>query len=193
MKQCSLISNSSELPLNLYYITKKHLNTLNFSNNDIERIIQNLDPNRAHGHDKISICMTKICSKSICKPLQFIFRQCIDTGSFPLEWKKVNVVPVHKKVDKQCLKNYGPVSLLPICGKIFERLIFNEMFRFLNENNLISSNQSGFKPGHSCINQLLSITHKIYKSFDDKFEVRGVSFDTSKVIDKVCHKVLSSK
>ena len=188
MKQCSLISNSSELPFNLYYTTKKDLNTLNFSNNDIERIIQNLDPNKAHGHDKISICMTKICSKSICKPLQFIFRQCTDTGSFPLEWKKVNVVPVHKKVDKQCLKNYRPVSLLPICGKIFERLIFNEMFRFLNENNLISSNQSGFKPGHSCINQLSSITHKIYKSFDDKFEVTGVSLDTSKVIDKVCHK-----
>ena len=188
MKQCSLISNSSELPLNLYYITKKHLNTLNFSNNDIERIIQNLDPNRAHGHDKISICMTKICSKSICKPLQFIFRQCIDTGSFPLEWKKVNVVPVHKKVDKQCLKNYGPVSLLPICGKIFERLIFNEMFRFLSENNLISSNQSGFKPGGACINQLLSKTHEIYKYFDDGFEVKGVFLDISKAFDKVWHK-----
>ena len=91
------------------------------------------------------------------------------------------------------LENYRPAPLLPICGKTLERLIFNEMFGFLIENNLISSNQSGFKPGDSCINQLLSITHKIYKSFDDKFEVRGVSLDTSKVIDKVCHKVLSSK
>ena len=96
--------------------------------------------------------MIKICGKSICKPLQLIFRQCIDTGSFPLEWKKANVGPVHKKGDKQCLKNYRPVSLLPICRKILERLIFNEMFRLLIENNLISSNQSGFKPGDSCIN-----------------------------------------
>ena len=54
-KQCSLISNSSELPLNLHYTTEKRLNTLNFSNNDTEKIIQNLDPNKAHGHDKISI------------------------------------------------------------------------------------------------------------------------------------------
>ena len=104
--------------------------------------------------------MIKICGKSVCKPLQLIFSQYIDTDSFPLEWKKANVVPVHKKGDKQCLKNYLPVSLLPICGKIFERLIFNEMLRFLIVNNLISSTQSGFKPRDSCINQLLSITHK---------------------------------
>ena len=97
MKQCSLISNSSELPLNLRYTTEKRLNILNFSSNDIEKIIQNLDPNKAHGHDKISIRIIKICSKSICKPLQLIFSQCIDTGSFPLEWKKDNVAPFHKK------------------------------------------------------------------------------------------------
>ena len=188
MKQCFLISNSSELPLNLRYTTEKHLNILNFSINDIEKIIQNLDPNKAHGHDKISTRIIKICRKSICKPLQLIFSQCIDTGSFPLEWKKDNVAPFHKKGDKQCLKNYQPVSLLPICRKIFERLIFNERFRFLNESNLISSNQSGFKLGDSCINQLLSITYKIYKTCDDRFEERGVFLDISKAFDKVWHK-----
>ena len=57
--------------------------------------------------------------------------------------RKANVVPVHKKGDKQCLKNCRPISLLPICGKILERLTFNEMFRFFIENSLISSNQSG--------------------------------------------------
>ena len=133
--------------------------------------MQNLDPYKAHGHDKIIIRMIKICGKSICKPLQFILSQCIDTGSFPLEWKKANVVPVYKKGDKQCLKNYRPVSLLPICGKISERLIFNEMFKFLIENNLIFSNQSGFKPGDPCINQLLYVTHEIYRnSFDDSLK-----------------------
>ena len=78
-KQCSLIN------LKLHYTTKKRLNTLNFSYNDIEKIIQNLDSNKAHGHNKISIHMIKICGKSICKPLLIIFSQCIDTGSFPLE------------------------------------------------------------------------------------------------------------
>ena len=84
--------------------------------------MQNLDLNKAHGHDKISIRMIKICGKSICKPLQLIFSQCIDTVSFPLERKKSNLVPVHKKDGKQCLKNYRPVSLLPVCGKILEKL-----------------------------------------------------------------------
>ena len=104
--------------------------------------------------------MIKTCAKSICKPLKIIFNQGIVIGYFPLEWKKANIVPIYEKGDKQCLKTNRPVSLLPICGKIFERLIFNEMFRFPIENNLISSNQTGFKPGDSCISQLLSITQE---------------------------------
>ena len=70
--------------------------------------------------------------------------------------KTGNIVPIHKKNDKQ---NCRPVSLLPICGKSFKRL--NESFRFLLENKLITPHQSDFKPGDSCINQLLSITHEI--------------------------------
>ena len=103
--------------------------------------------------------MLKICGDSIYEPLEIIFRLALLTGAFPSEWKKGNTVAVRQKSDKQNINNYRPVSLVPICGKIFERLIFNEMFKFLTSNNLISPNQSGFKPGDSCINQLLSITH----------------------------------
>ena len=71
-----------------------------------------------------------------------------------------------------CLKNYRPISLLPICGKNFERLIYNDLFIFFTDNNLISPNQSGFRPGDSCVNQLIAITHEICKSFDDGLEVR---------------------
>ena len=117
--------------------------------------------------------MLKICGSAIYKPLAIIFKQCVDTGIFPSEWKKGNIVPIHKKGDKQTLKNYRPVSLLPICGKILERLMFNEMSKFFIENELISSNQSGFKRGDSCVNQVLSITHEIYKSFEECHEVRG--------------------
>ena len=110
--------------------------------------------------------MLKICGDSICRPLNIIFRTCLRTGKFPLEWKKANIVPIHKKGDKQPVKNYRPVSLLPICGKIFERLLYNEMLDFFLENDLISPKQSGFRPGDSCINQLLSINHKILSAFD---------------------------
>ena len=67
------------------------------------------------------------------------------------------------------------------------------MFNFFISNNLISPKQSGFKPGDSCINQLLSITHEIYKSFDEGLEVRGVFLDISKVFDKVWHEGLIFK
>ena len=91
------------------------------------------------------------------------------------------------------MKNCRPVSLLPVCGKIFERLIYNELFNLLLRINLISPNQSGFKPGDSCINQLLSITHEIYNSFDEGLEVRSVFLDISKTFDKVWHKGLLFK
>ena len=125
--------------------------------------------------------MLKICVNTICKPLELIFKQALATSVIPSEWKNGNIVHCCKKGDKQNLKNNRPVSLLPICEKFFERLIFDEMFGFFLANNLLTSNQSGFKPGESCINQLLSITREIYLSFDDGFEVRSVFLDISKV------------
>ena len=81
-----------------------------------------------------------------------IFKPCLLQGIFPSEWKKANAVPIHKKNDKQCVKNYIPVSFLPICSKVLERIIYKTMFTYFIEINLISENQSGFKPGDSCVN-----------------------------------------
>ena len=124
--------------------------------------------------------MVKVCAASIYKPLEIIFNQCLDTGVFPSEWEKGNIVPIHKKVDKQKLQNYRPVSLLPISEKILERL----MFEIFIENKLISTSQSGFKPGDSCISHVLSITDEIYSSFD---EGRIIFLNIAKAFDKVRH------
>ena len=70
------------------------------------------------GHDDISSRMIKLCSKSVVKPLSITFKICIDTGTFPDIWKRSNIIPVHKKGDKQIVDNYRPVSLLPIFEKI---------------------------------------------------------------------------
>ena len=69
--------------------------------------------------------MFKICGKSIIKPVQIIYKQCLEKDCFPDEWKKVKIVLVQKKKDKQLLENYRPISILPICGKVLERLIYN--------------------------------------------------------------------
>ena len=89
--------------------------------------------------------MIQICDKVICKPLHSIFSSNIESEIFPTEYKMATGVPIRKRDDKQNVKNYRPISLLPIFGKIFERLIYNEMYSFFIENELISSNQSGFK------------------------------------------------
>ena len=165
-KQCSLISNNSSLPADVNYITDKRLSTVTFSARDIGKIIQNLDSNKAHGHENLGIRMLKICGDSICEPLEIIFKKAPLTGVFPSEWKKGNIVPIHKQGDKQNIKSYRPVFLLPICDKTFKRLIFNEIFTYFFSNKLISKNQSGFQPGDSCINQLLPITHESFGIMD---------------------------
>ena len=86
-----------------------------------------------------------------------------------MEWKKATVV--HKKRDHQCVKSYRLVVLLPVFSKIFQRLIYSSMFTHFLDNNLISSNQTVFKPGDSCINKLIAITHDIFKGFDNGLEV----------------------
>ena len=158
-KQCSLLKNKSQIPPHLLPHTNTCLSTVRFSENDILKVIQKLDPSKAHGHNKISIRVLKLSDKPICKPLHMIFTSCLETGVFPIHLKKVNVVPIHNKESKELFKNYRPVSLLPIWGKVFEYLIYNEVYPYLIDNNLISSHQSGFKGGDSCINQLLSIMH----------------------------------
>ena len=97
--QCSLIKNGRKLPSQLNYKTDNRLLTANFSIDDIANILQNLGSNKVHGHDKVNIRMLKLSGNSICKTLELIFKQAMENGSFPSEWKKVNVVPIHKKDD----------------------------------------------------------------------------------------------
>ena len=119
--QCSLIKNPSVLLSVLFKRTENVISSIDFGLDDIAKIIQKLDPNKAPGRNMISMRMLKICGHSIYKPLQLIFRSCIENGKFPSEWNKAHVAPVRKKGNKQTVGNYRPVSLLPICSKIFER------------------------------------------------------------------------
>ena len=108
-------------------------------------------------------------------------------GEFPDSWKYANVQPIHKKENRQIISNYRPISLLPICGKILEKIVIDQVYTFLNVNNLLSKNQSGFRPGDSTIYQLLSITSTIYQNFENYDETRAVFLDISKAFDKVWH------
>ena len=93
------------MPNSLAKLTKRSLDTVNFSTDDISKIIgsfivNNLDPNKAQGHDVLSIRIIKLCGNSICKPLSIMFNDSLKEGKFPSDWKKAHVLPVHKKWDK---------------------------------------------------------------------------------------------
>ena len=123
--------------------------------------------------------MIQLCGKEITLTLQLLLKSTLEEGIFPDDWKKSNVVPVHKTKSTNLIKNYRLIiiSLLPIFSKIFEQLIFNSLFNYFMQNKLFTECQSGFIPGDSCVAQLLSITHEIYKSFDcnPSADTRGIS------------------
>ena len=193
--QCTPLKNGSVLPKSQIFLTQSRLCTLHFDEEELIKIIRNLNVHIAHGHDDISIRIIKIFDKSILKPLILLFENSSKSSYYPDIWKKSNIIPVHKKNDKQLVNNYRPISLLPIFGKIFEKTIFNRIYNFISEENLLNHNQSGFRPFDSCVNQLLSITHKIFEAFDcnPTLEVRSVFLDISKAFDKVWHEGLLYK
>ena len=175
-QQHTVISSDSSIPSPVNLATNETLTKINFDEWLISKLILALNPNKAHGHDGLSIRMLQMGSDSIFKPLSIIFLNYLKAGYFSTAWKKANIVPVHKKGNKRILNNYQPVSLLPICNKLFEKIIFDTIFQNITVNKLLNRNLSGFMPGESCIHQLISVTYEMYASFDanPSLEVRDV-------------------
>ena len=172
----------------LEHKSEARFSKITVTDDQILKILRTLDINKAHGHDEISIRILKLCEKFIITPYSYCSRIAL-IRTFPDTWKKSNIVPVCKKGDKQILDNYRQVSLLLIPGKFFEKVIFNSIFEYIEANNLLCPDQSGFRPSDSCEYQLLSILHEIYKCLDcnPPKDVRGIFLDLSKAFDRVWH------
>ena len=184
--QCTTIDTGSEIPRDAPGALSM-ISDFVISEEKILNIIRLLNPNKAHGWDEISIRMIKLSDASLVTPLKIIFTNCLRQGVFPEIWKCANVVPVHKKNEKNVKSNYRPISLLPIFGKILEKLMYDSLYSHFVSCNLLSPNQSGFRPGDSTVNQLISITHAIFKAFacNPPLDVRFVYLDISKAFDRV--------
>ena len=125
----------------LVYLTESRISSVPITDDGILKLIRNLNPNKASGSDGISGQMLLICDASVVRPLSIIFKNILSTSVYPDLWKLANVTPIFKKEDKQLVKNYRPISLLPICGKIFEKLVFDTLYAHLSDNDLITKNQ----------------------------------------------------
>ena len=150
----------SQVP-SLEFEASKRIEKITSTDDDINLIIKNLNIDKAHGWNKVSIRMVKLCGKSIVLPLNLIFQSILNDGVFPDDWKKSNVVPCHKKDSKNLIKNYRTNQPSSSLSKIFERLTYNSLYNYFIQNTLFTKCQSGFMPGDSCVSQQLSITHEI--------------------------------
>ena len=112
-------------------------------------IINKLKNKNSSGNDEISNKLFKAIGNELSKPLTIIIKQCLLTGIFPDLLKIAKVKPLFECGDTAQLNNYGPISLLRTIAKVFERVIYSELYAYVNDNNLMSEQHYGFRAQHS--------------------------------------------
>ena len=118
-----------------------------------------------------------------------IFERSTNTGIFPAEWKLARVTPIFKKGSRSDLDNYRPISVTPIVSKIFERIVYDQLYEYLNGNNLLTNCQSGFRSLHSTLKALLEATNNWSVNIDNGL-LNGVVFIDLKAFDTIDHEIL---
>ena len=111
VQQCQTIANNSIFPTNLLFYTQNRLKDFDIDCGKILKLIIGLNLHKARGHNGISIRIVKLCNLTITKPLSIMYKNCLQQGVFRDDWKKGNIIPVHKKNSKQKVNNYRPVPL----------------------------------------------------------------------------------
>ena len=159
----------------------------------VEKLLFNLNPNKAAGPDEIPARVLKELAPEISTVLSHIFNQSLATGLVPEDWKHANIVPIFKKGDRTKAENYRPVSLTCICCKLLEHIVVSNMMSHLEEYDILSKFQHGFRSGHSCETQLLLSYHDLAAAYSEKCQVDMIVLDFSKAFDKVPHHRLISK
>ena len=188
------IPERNDLSHNDYITNTKHTFELRQTNSsEVFSLLAKLSKSKATGLDRIPARLISECSDLIAVSLCTIFNRSILSGIFPDEWKSSKVIPLFKQGERSDRNNYRPISVTPIVAKVFERIIYNQLYGYLTMNNLISSHQSGFRSLHSTVTALLHATDQWAYNID-KGHVNAVVFlDLKKAFDTVDHTILLSK
>lgn len=166
---------------------------LTISQDEVEALLSNIDGSSAMGPDELHPLMLKNCAKIISYPMYVIFSRSLSEGIVPEAWKTSTVVPIYKKGNRYDPLNYRPISLTSICCKTMERLICRHITGFLEERNILSDHQFGFRSGRSTVEQLLLVYEEVSRCVDSDRLVDVVLFDYSKAFDVVRHQILLTK
>lgn len=178
------------------YLTNPSGINFTFTNINEKTVLDTIDklkPKSSCGVDRVSNKLVKLIKHHISKPLTLIINQCFHTGIFPDKLKLAKVIPIFKKNDNTILDNYRPVSILPSLSKIFEKIIYNQLYNHFNNNNLFFNSQYGFRSQHSTELAALELIDKIVTKMDQNEIPLNIYLDLSKAFDTLDHKILLSK
>ena len=126
-----------------------------------------MSASKATGLDNVSCRLIKEAAPIIAKSLNKLFNKSIETNIFPSEWKLAKVTPIHKNNERGDPNNYRPISVIGAIAKVFERVVYNQLYFYLTENNLLNKYQSGFRPLHSTVTALLDATNEWYFNMNE--------------------------
>ncbi|XP_075162651.1 uncharacterized protein LOC142235284 [Haematobia irritans] len=144
----------------------------------------------AMGLDNLHPRFIKIILPLILPYITHIFNTAIMSSTFPTVWKFAKIVPIPKP---NTTSEFRPIAILPFLSKVFEKLIHQQICNYLNINNLMTTEQSGFRQNHSCVTALVKVTDDIRMEMDKGFATILVLLDHSKAFDCVDYDILCSK
>ena len=160
---------------------------------EILNIVKSLKPSASTGYDGISVNLLKKIINCIIDPLIHISNLSITSGTCPDSLKIAKVIPIFKKDDSSLISNYRPISILPAISKILEKILYTRLYEFVNNNNLIHSNQYGFRKLHSTDFAIVQLCDEIVHALSRKEHCVGVFKDLSKAFDTIDHLILKYK
>ena len=160
---------------------------------EVEQIFRCLSKSNSCGHDGLSNKIVSSIIDCICLPLSNIFNKSIFAWHCTSKLKIARVVPILKSGDNKKLINYRPIAILPLFSKMFERLIYNRMIKFITKYNILSPCQFGFRSGHSTSHAIVDLVHAISSHLNAGENVAGIFIDISKAFDSLNHKIILMK